>query len=128
MSESRFLIIDGVQVSRARAERLGLIKKSKSKQGPIDGPPNSRARTPDSARLAGQENLKPDDDSEAAEAADVAAAAAEAADDAAEEAEVAGTPEAAATAAGAAAEAAEDADVAAKATATATPKPAPKKK
>lgn len=48
----RFVIVDGVQMSRARAERLGLTpdKKKASRGGTPDGPPNSRARTSDSAR------------------------------------------------------------------------------
>ena len=131
MSESRFTIIDGVQVSRARAERLGLIKKADRH---VDGPPKSRARTAGSARLSGQNNLKPDDDAaaEAEEAKAKAAAAAEVADDAAGVAETDGTEASAAEADAAAAEADEDADAADSAAAvvakTEAAKPAPKKK
>lgn len=46
-SESRFLIIDGVQISRVRAERMGLLE-GKSEDAPVGS--SSTARTPQSAR------------------------------------------------------------------------------
>lgn len=48
---SRFIILDGVQYSRERAARLGLIKATEEPQkSPLDGPPSSRARASASAR------------------------------------------------------------------------------
>lgn len=60
--ESRFVVIDGVQISRARAIQKGLIAAPKKQAtedptGPqaavVDGPPSSRARGPVTARRAG---------------------------------------------------------------------------
>lgn len=50
VTESRFVVIDGVQYSRPRAIRLGLLKAETAK--PADGPSNSRARTSSSQRTA----------------------------------------------------------------------------
>lgn len=46
----RFVVIDGVQMSKERAKRLGLLKEKKATRSPSDEPPANRARTSDSAR------------------------------------------------------------------------------
>lgn len=45
--KSRFVIVDGVQVARARAVRLGLIKDDEPRAA---GPSQSRARGPETVR------------------------------------------------------------------------------
>lgn len=49
MGEGRFVVIDGVQVSRERATRLGLLKAEKESEAAPAGH-ESRARGPRSAR------------------------------------------------------------------------------
>lgn len=58
--ESRFVVIDGVQYSRERAIRKGLLapeknapKNEDANATVVDGPPSSRARGPVTARRAG---------------------------------------------------------------------------
>lgn len=50
---SRFVIIDGVQVARERAIRLGLLKAAETETKPAGAPSSSRARSSESARKGG---------------------------------------------------------------------------
>lgn len=49
-NSDRFVIIDGVQMSRERAKRLGLLKEKSSSRKPADGPSENKTRTADSTR------------------------------------------------------------------------------